>query len=146
MYLWPKQIGVAAPLGAEVGSQTVRQWCERNQATEGKLIFVADFENAFNTIDRGRFLREVRHHMPGLARWAEWCYGMPSKLIFDGAVIHSEVGVQQGDPLGPLFFALALQPVLVQIGNISGLDISFSYLDDLVLAGDQSAVSMVLKC
>ena len=24
-YLWPKQIGVAAPLGAEVGSQTTRQ-------------------------------------------------------------------------------------------------------------------------
>ena len=25
-YLWPKQIGVAAPLGAEVISLTVRQW------------------------------------------------------------------------------------------------------------------------
>ena len=51
--------------------------------------------------------------MPGLARWAEWCYGRPSKLFFDGAIIKSEVGVQQGDPLGPLLFALALQPVLV---------------------------------
>ena len=112
-HLWPRQIGVAAPLGAEVGSQTVRQWCERNQATEGKLIFVADFENAFNTINRGKFLREVRHHMPGLARWVEWCYGRPSKIFFDGAVIRSEVGVQQGDPLGPLLFGLALQPVLI---------------------------------
>ena len=35
-YLWPRQIGVAAPLGAEVGIQTVRQWCDRNQASEGK--------------------------------------------------------------------------------------------------------------
>ena len=48
-YLWPKQIGVAAPLGAEVGSQTVRQWCERNQTTVGKVLFVADLENTFNT-------------------------------------------------------------------------------------------------
>ena len=67
-YLWPKQIGVAAPLGAEVGSQTVRQWCERNQATAGKVLFVADFENAFNTIDREQFLRQVCHKLPGLAR------------------------------------------------------------------------------
>ena len=78
-YLWPKQIGVAAPLGAEVGSQTVRQWCERNISSGNKVLFIADFENAFNTIDRGKFLREVRHHLPGLSRWAEWCYGRPSK-------------------------------------------------------------------
>ena len=140
-YLWPKQIGVAAPLGAEVGSQTVYQWCQRNQASEGKVLFIADFENAFNTVDRGRFLREVRHHMPGLARWAEWCYGRPSNLFFEGATLKSEVGVQQGDPLGPLFFALALQPVLTELSSIPGLDISFSYLDDLVMAGEQSAVA-----
>ena len=66
--------------------------------------------------------------MPGMARWAEWCYGRPSKLFFDGVVIKSEVGVQQGDPIGPLLFALALQPVVIKLGNIPGLDISFSYL------------------
>ena len=41
-YLWPRQIGVAAPLGAEVGSQTVRLWCEPNNATEDNIIFLAD--------------------------------------------------------------------------------------------------------
>ena len=128
-------------MGAEVGSQTVRQWCERNRENEGKLVFVADFENAFNTIDREKFLREVHHHLPGLAKWAEWCYGRSSKLFFDGAVVSSEVGVQQSDPLGPLLFALALQPVLQRLSTVPGLDLSFSYLDDLVLAGDQEAVS-----
>ena len=140
-YLWPKQIGVAAPLGAEVGSQTVRQWCKRNQTTAGKILFVADFKNAFNSIDREQFLRQVRHQLPGLSRWAEWCYGGPSKLFFDGTVISSEVGVQQGDPLGPLFFSFALQPLLLELGDIPGLDISFSFLDDLVLAGAQLAVA-----
>ena len=71
----------------------------------------------------------------------EWCYSSPSNLFFNGIFIHSEVGVQQGDPIGPLLFALALQPVIVQLGNIPGLDLAFSYLDDLVLAGKQEAVA-----
>lgn len=131
-------------MGAEVGSQTVRQWCERNKNSEGKLAFVADFENVSNTIDRGRFLREVRHHLPGLAHWVEWCYRRPSRLFFDGVVISSEAGVQQGDPVGPLLFALALQPVLNQLANIPGLELTFSYLGDLVLAGEQSAVAFAI--
>ena len=109
------------------------------------MIFVADFENAFNTVDREAFLREVRHHMAGLARWAEWCYSKPSNLFFEGMVIKSQVGVQQGDPIGPLLFALALQPVITQLGNIQGLDLAFSFLDDLVLAGDEAAVAEGIK-
>jgi hypothetical protein len=31
-YLWPLQIGVATPLGAEVGAQTAQQWLDRNGA------------------------------------------------------------------------------------------------------------------
>ena len=87
------------------------------------------------------FLREARHRMPGLSRWVEWCYSSPSNLFFDGTIIPSEVGVQQGDPIGPLLFALALQPVIEQLGNIQGLDLAFSFLDDLVLAGKQEAVA-----
>ena len=56
-------------------------------------------------------------------------------------MIDSEVGVQQGDPLGPLFFSFALQPLLLELGEIPGLDISFSFLDDLALAGTQFAVA-----
>ena len=82
--------------------------------------------------------------MPGMARWAEWCYQGHSKLFFDGAVISSQVGVQQGDPLGPLFFALALQPLLMELESIPGLDFSFSFLDDLVLAGEQVAVGTAI--
>ena len=35
LYLWPRQIGVTAPLGAVL-------WCEPNNTTEVNIIFLAD--------------------------------------------------------------------------------------------------------
>ena len=111
-FLSPLQIGVAQPLGTEVGVRCVRQWFQRHSADAEKVLLKVDFENAFNCVDRKCFLEQCRQHFPGLAPWAEWCYDSPSHLFFGDHRIASESGVQQGDPLGPLLFALALQPVL----------------------------------
>ena len=103
-----------------------------------------DFTNAFNCVSRQAFLEECRHNFPGLSKWAEWCYLQPTNLYFGTDLISSESGVQQGDPLGPMFFALALQPLLIKLHegiSDSGLQLSFSYLDDLILAGDQQEVA-----
>jgi len=146
-YLWPLQIGVAQPLGTEVGLQVARQWCLRNSNSPNKVFVKLDFANAFNTIDREFFLKEVRDHMPGLAAWADFCYSSPSKLVFGSRTIGSECGVQQGDPLGPLFFSLALQPVLQELARsrvTGGLELVYSYLDDLCLAGDAQAVATAI--
>ena len=113
------------------------------------MVFLKlDFANAFNTVDRERFLSEVRSKMPGLAPWADYCYARSSKLVFGARTISSECGVQQGDPLGPLLFSLALQPVLQELASSrtrGGLELVYSYLDDLCLAGDASAVAAALN-
>ena len=147
-YLRPLQIGLAQPLGTEVGLQVARQWCLRHKNDTDAVFLKLDFANAFNTVDREAFLKEVRRRMPGLAPWVDFCYSRPSKLVFGAHTIASECGVQQGDPLGPLLFALALQPVLQELASSrvpGGLELVFSYLDDLCLAGEASAVASALS-
>ena len=48
--------------------------------------------------------------------------------------------MQQGDPLGPLFFTLLLQPVLLKVQDVQGLSLNAWYLDDGNLAGTTAAL------
>ncbi len=50
------QIGVAQPLGTEIGLQVVRQWCERDADNPDAVFLKVDFSNAFNTVSRQAFL------------------------------------------------------------------------------------------
>ena len=52
-------------------------------------------------------------------------------------------GSSKGDPLGPLLFAAALQPVAAELRN-GPLDLAMFYLDDGVVAGDLPAVGAAL--
>jgi hypothetical protein len=64
-----------------------------------------DFKNAFNLLERDAFVRAVSVRFPALERWTRWCYESSPLLIYDHArLFFSECGVQQGDPLGPLYF------------------------------------------
>ena len=135
---------MAQNLGTEVGLETARQWVHRNSNDLSAILVKIDFTNAFNCVSRQAFLEQCRHHFPGLSRWAEWCYARPSKLYFGSETISSENGVQQGDPIGPLLFALALQPLLLDLErgrSDQGLQLVYSYLDDLILAGNQKEVA-----
>ena len=114
----------------------MRDWAHRHVGHPDKVILRLDFRNAFNLVDRAAMLRAVRQDLPGLTCWTDWCYSHHSRLLYAGETIASTCGVQQGDPLGPLLFSLALQPALVAARG--HCDVCFAYLDDVVMAGMQA--------
>ena len=106
-----------------------------------KVLLKLDFRNAFNCLSRRAMLATVT-----LARFAVWCYAQPSRLQFGGSsTILSAGGVQQGDPLGPLFFAATVQSLAQELQRAPGIDLSLFYLDDGVVAGDVAAVAAALR-
>ena len=77
---------------------------------------------------------EVRALFPAITAWMECCYGAQPLLHFGDHTILSCCGVQQGDPLGPLGFALALHPIVERIKReLPTLLINVWYLDDGML-------------
>jgi hypothetical protein len=83
-------------------------------ASDPKLQLVRiDYQNAFNTMSCSAVLQTVARRAPEILAYVHWAYGRPSRLWVlgseDGAApILSSTGEQQGDPMGPLLFALPL--------------------------------------
>ena len=146
----PFQLGVACPGGCEASVHSARAWTRGAATGHTKGLVKLDFENAFNTVNRQAVLQEVFEWFPSLMRWCNWCYGQHSNLVFgDNPALPSQSGVQQGDPLGPLFFAAALQPLVKELHELrvdgKKLDLCNFYLDDGFLAGDLEVVTAALQ-
>ena len=124
-----KNYGVGCPGGIEVVAHSLRDVLGRCADSRMALLKI-DFRNAFNRVDRATFMHASCGMFPALAKWTNWCYGQPSVLLFDRRhVIHSTAGVQQGDPLGPLYFCFALLPLVEEISRLGPVYQKW-YLDD----------------
>ena len=131
-YLQPLQMGFGTPGGAEAIHRAVRLFVA---AAQPSLLAKLDFENAFNTLLRQWLLDVSSQRIPSLFPLVLQAYGAPSHLLFGDFLISSEVGLQQGDPLAPALFCLAIQPMIESLSST----LNAHYLDDGTL-GDKADV------
>ena len=71
-----------------------------------------------------------------MTEWTEWCYGQATTLLYDHQwEIESTCGVQQGDPLGPLYFCCGINGLVNDI-QAMGLVYNKWYMDDGGMIGE----------
>ena len=83
--------------------------------------------------------------MPGCARLAEWCYGQPSDLVYNGAVLKASEKGQQGCPLMIPMFCAMTKEMKNRIPEVGDLDFAADFADDGVDGGDCDTVLKVLE-
>ena len=140
-HLAPLQFGIGVQGGVEICAHVLQTAADA--VRDGSVVVrQIDCANAFNTVSRLTVAREIDAHLPALSCLLRWSYGSATPLLSsDGEEIaKTSSGVRQGDPLGPLFFAYAMQPVLRELSTMfADIDI-VAYLDDVHLVGPPDRV------
>ena len=107
--LRPVQLGFEVRGGAEAIIHTVRDFISHEH--DCKLVMKLDFVNAFNTVRRDVLLDTVNRELSVYSRFIWQCHRTASVLNFGDYRISSEMGLHQGDPLGPVLFSLVILPL-----------------------------------
>ena len=111
-----------------------------------KWSLLIDFSNDFNSISSSHMFEEFRSHVPSLSAWIESCYGSEPILYLGDNTLLSCTGVQQGDLLGPLGFALTLHPIIMRMKEeVTDLKVNSWYLDDGTLCRSLSDLIRALE-
>ena len=143
--LTPLQLGVCVKGGCEAIIHATSHLMS-SFPTDQRWTLLLDFSNTFNSVDPEAMFAEFREHIPSLSAWMESCYSCQPHLLLGKETIRSCCGVQQGDPLGPLGFALTLHPIVERIqAEVPGLTLNAWYLDDGTLAGSPEDLAAALN-
>ena len=145
------QLGVSVSAGAEAVIHGTRLALQSPNSISLQL----DFKNAFNSLSRRLILQQLHLHFPHLIPYFSARYGNHTHLPVSGAPIDvsitSRTGIQQGDPLGPFFFALGLaavtDPLLVAAAASQDHPLHkttfLALLDDITITGPPQSVAQV---
>ena len=107
----PVQLGVGVSGGCEAAAHAVRAFVQSSVVPGNNVLIKLDMQNAFNTVKRDHFLEVCSSRAPSILHLALTAYATSSHLVIGNETILSETGVQQGDPLGPVLFALAVDEI-----------------------------------
>jgi len=142
------QLSVGVPSACEGIATAVRLYLEEvldggdvESAAEPliRAVINADASNAFNTIDRDVMLTELKAVAPSLLPLARLVYSRDGRLVLPnhGAgeerfrVFASRTGARQGDPLGPVLFALGALAAMRKVQAAHPDVLLPSYVDDV---------------
>jgi hypothetical protein len=139
--LAPLQLRVGVPGGSQSVGHALRSGLS---CCPGDVILQLNFRNAFNSVSRTALLQAVASRAPRLLPFAAWTYRSHGPLVVRGATadappLTSLSGVRQGDPCGPLLFALALQGPLERVRDAFPDVRVVAYADDVHLQGPPAA-------
>ena len=140
--LKPVQLGVGVTGGCEAAVHAAREyinWHRESESTSEVLVKI-DMNNAFNCIRRDVFLAAIRSRVPEIYPFARFAYHAPTPLFYGDHEISSSSGIQQGDPLGPLAFALGVDSCARSVN----CPLNVWYLDDATIAGPADLVAREL--
>ena len=108
------QLVVATKNGSEIIIHGTRKWIEKMGGDDKYAMLQLDLKNAFNLISRRVILLQTERHLPEILPWVRQCYASDDDpILWSGEfTLKSHSGIQQGDPLGPLSFAMGSQPII----------------------------------
>ena len=142
----PHQFAAMMPDGARCVASHLRAQTSPDQQTR---VFVrTDIRNAFNEIDRQHVLASLESANPLLAAFQLCWLHRPTTAFMHAnegtrRILHTNVGIPQGDPFSSLAFAVAMGPPLQKM-HAEGHQ-PFAYADDTVLASEPGRVHDALR-
>ena len=101
--------GVASSDGAAGIIASVDEYVRTSAPDVG--VLKCDLRNAFNSAPRAPILDAIAEHFPILLAYAICVLCCACFLLYGLFVLLSTLGVQQGDPLGPILFAVGLSEI-----------------------------------
>lgn len=130
----PTQLGFGSKGGCEAAVHAARAFLTSGA---GEVLLKVDVRNAFNSVEREALLTQIKEVVPEIYHYMWQCYGEKTKLVYRNHLLYSAAGCQQGDPLGPAIFSLAIHPVITKIKS----KFNVWYLDDGSI-GDEASTAL----
>jgi hypothetical protein len=134
-----RQFGVGEPGGADalvhwrVLLEELLAGGAGHGAEPGDALAVIDVDlaNAFPSFEWGYVRQAVQEQLPALLPWTAWVHRAATPVQLPcGTTLETDRGAEQGDPLGPLYCALALARVLQRVRARGVAFCDAWYMDD----------------